>query len=341
MNSMKDTLKETLPQPMVSFVKRVLNGYPSLIMSSLREARRFNKVYAKDSATGVEQLEARMVYFTHQIEKGLSHKQFRYGFGKKPLRNLSEVMARYRKANPNCETRVSYVSAMATIGEYVRRHAGHDAELRYVSSLFPSDLLRSAERIGHKEGGSLSFSRDEKCRNSTLPFRQLNEHRHSIREFAETPITLAQLQPAIESAMRTPSVCNRQPTRVRVILNKGVIEKALSIQGGLNGYPTPPALILLTADNRVFMAPQEHNEGYTDAGLFGMNLLLALEAEGIGSCPLNTMFRKGPERATRALLRIPANESLIMYIAVGHFPEECTTCVSRRLPAEDIVTVIE
>ena len=33
------------------------------------------------------------------------------------------------------------------------------------------------------------------------------------------------------------------------------------------------------------MAPQEHNEGYTDGGLFGMNLLLALEEQGIAACP--------------------------------------------------------
>ncbi len=120
--------------------------------------------------------------------------------------------------------------------------------------------------------------------------------------------------------MRTPSVCNRQPTRVHVILNKELIAKALKIQGGFNGYPVPPALLLLTADNRVFMAPQEHNEGYTDGGLFGMNLLLALEEQGIAACPLNTMFRRGPEKATRRLLSIPSNEVLVMYIAVGHFP---------------------
>ena len=88
------------------------------------------------------------------------------------------------------------------------------------------------------------------------------------------------------------------------------------------------------------MAPQEHNEGYTDGGLFGMSLLLALEEQGIAACPLNTMLRNGPEHATRRLLSIPDNENLVMYIAVGHFPSECTTCVSNRFHADDIVTVV-
>lgn len=69
-------------------------------------------------------------------------------------------------------------------------------------------------------------------------------------------------------------------------------------------------------------------------------LLLALEEQGIAACPLNTMLRNGPEHATRRLLSIPDNENLVMYIAVGHFPSECTTCVSHRFHADDIVTVV-
>lgn len=341
MTSLKDRLKETLPQPIVSLGKRILNGYPSLVMASLREARYFNKSYARDSAKGVLQLEARMMYFTHQIEKGLSHKQFRYGFGKIPLKNLSVVMAKYRKADPVFMQRTPYLSALATIGEYVRKHEGHEQTLAYLTSLFSPVLLREAQEIPHDEGGTLTFSSKQKENNSELSFRQLNENRHSIREFSEKPLTYSEIQPAIEMAMRTPSVCNRQPTRVRVILDRDLIAKALELQGGFKGYATPPTLILLTADNRVFMAPQEHNEGYTDGGLFGMNLLLALEEQGLAACPLNTMFRNGPEKATRKLLQIPSNEVLVMYIAVGHFPLQCTTCVSRRLPAESIVTVIE
>ena len=341
MVSIKDNLKEKLPQPFVSFGKSVLNGYPSLIMSSLREARWFNKAYAKDFSNGAIQLEARMMYFTHQIEKGLSHKKFRYGFGKKPLKNLSIIIKKYRKVESDYREKMPYVSAMATVGEYLRRHADHEQDLFYASSLFPADFLAGAKQVAPDKGGSIVFSGDEKKKNATLPFHQLNEHRHSIREFAQTPITYDQLLPAIESAMRTPSVCNRQPTRIHVILDQDIIAKALAIQGGFNGYPTPPALILLTADNRVFMAPQEHHEGYTDGGLFAMNLLLSLEADGIAACPLNTMFRKGPERATRRLLEIPTNEILVMYIAVGHFPEECKTCVSQRFQAADIVRILK
>lgn len=60
-------------------------------------------------------------------------------------------------------------------------------------------------------------------------------------------------------SMRTPSVCNRQPTRVHVILDKEVIAEALHIQGGVNGYPAPPALLMITSDLRAFMTSYERN----------------------------------------------------------------------------------
>ena len=282
-----------------------------------------------------------MMYFTHQIEKGLSHKNFRYGFGKRPLQYLAKTLERYCAAVPGYAEKMPYCSALGALGEYMRRHEGHDDALAYVRFLFPADTLAEAQAMPQTEGGSFHFAGVDKAANSSRTFRELSENRHSIREFADKPITYAELKPALDLSMRTPSVCNRQPTRVRVILDRELIAKALRVQGGFNGYPTPPALILLTSDNRVFMAPQEHNEGYTDAGLFGMSLLLALEEQGIAACPLNTMFRKGPERTTRKLLNIPSHENLAMYIAVGHFPEECSTCVSHRFMSDDITTVIE
>lgn len=339
-HSIKDRLKESLPMPVVAFAKCIFNGYPSLIMASLREARRFNKAYAKDTSKGLKQIESRMMYFTHQIEKGLSHRNFRYGFGKRPLQYLAKTIHAYCQLNPEYADSMPYTSALAALGEYLRRHEGHGESLAYVHSLFPAGLLERAESTSGSEGGSLQFDSSSKRHNQTRTYRELAEERHSIREFSDETVTYEQLKPALEMAMRTPSVCNRQPTRVRVILDNNTISKALAIQGGFRGYPTPPALILLTSDNRVFMAPQEHNEGYTDGGLFGMSLLLALEEQGIAACPLNTMLRNGPEHATRRLLSIPDNENLVMYIAVGHFPSECTTCVSHRFHADDIVTVV-
>lgn len=195
-------------------------------------------------------------------------------------------------------------------------------------------------QIHHAEEASSSDGQ-QKANNSLLPYAQLNEHRHSVREFSDEPVDVNLIEQATDMAMRTPSVCNRQPTRVHLILNPEIITKALAIQGGVGGYAAPPALILITSDLRSFITSYERNEGFTDGGLFGMSLLLSLESLGLASCPLNTMFTAKADKDTRKLLNLPDNEVPVMYIEVGNFLEETRTCASVRYTGNQITTVIK
>lgn len=335
----KDKLKQIIPSPIWNQLRRVVNNYLGLRQAAVKQAKRFEKYYSKPNGKGEKQVEARLIFFTHQIEKGLSHLNFRYGFGHKALSDLANIMQVYRTVNPSYKESQSYKSALAALNEYVSRHQGHEDNIAYVKQLFDGNAWPEILNESSRCGGSIILSPESKAHNSSLTFCELSENRHSVREYSSQPVTYDELLKAIKIAMRTPSVCNRQPTRIHVILDKDLIKKALSVQGGFNGYPLPPALLLITADNRVFLSPQERNEGCTDGGLFGMSLLLALEEESLAACPLNTMMRRGSEAQTRNMLNLPEYENLVMYIAVGHYPGVIKTCVSHRYDAEDIVTV--
>ena len=208
-------------------------------------------------------------------------------------------------------------------------------------SLFTNEQWNRIKSANPSRGGSIVIRRSTKANNSLLPYAQLNEHRHSVREFSDEPVDVNLIEQAIDMAMRTPSVCNRQPTRVHLILNPEIITKALAIQGGVGGYAAPPALILITSDLRSFITSYERNEGFTDGGLFGMSLLLSLESLGLASCPLNTMFTAKADKDTRKLLNLPDNEVPVMYIEVGNFLEETRTCASIRYTGNQITTVIK
>jgi nitroreductase len=305
---------------------------------TLHQMKRFNKSYSRPSSGGKIQVEARLMYLTHQLEKGLSHANFRFGFGHEPMENLAEVIERFREF-PDFKDNTAYKSALGALKEYLHRHEGRTDDLSFVHSLFSKEVLEEVNAVVTNAGGSLKFNNNKFQETSNL--KNLLEGRHSVREYAARPVTYPELEPALTYAMRSPSVCNRQSTRVRVIFDKALIGEALNIQEGFNGYALPPVLLLLTADNRAFMTPKERNEGFTDGGLFGMSLLLALQDTNLAACPLNTMMKEGAEKATRQLLGIPSNEELVMYIAVGHFKEVSLTCRSTRYPVEDIVTVME
>ena len=338
--SVKSSLKKILPISVFESIKRIANGGVSLYLMTFAQAHRYSKAHAKYSSTGICQVAARMTFFTHQIEKGLSHADFRYGFGHKPLQYLKHAMEKYQHVDTNYESSGVYRSALAALHEYAIRHEGHEAEFAFAKSLFPESIWHAAAQVPVTCGGSIVVTANSKIHNEVLTFSELAENRHSIREYSDVPVAYEEIKSAIDCAMRTPSVCNRQPSRVKVILDSEQISEALRIQGGFGGYATPPALILITADNRVFMTPQEHNEGFVDGGLFGMSLLLALEAKGLAACPLNTMFLPKADKATRRLLNIPEYENFVMYIAVGHFPDEIRTCRSMRHSSDEITCLV-
>src|SRR5690606_22323819 len=120
-------------------------------------------------------------------------------------------------------------------------------------------------------------------------FRTLFLGRTSVREFSSMAVDPAVINEAVELALKAPSVCNRQSSRVLVIYDRSTIQKILALQGGFRGYETPNVLLVVTSDISIFVAPQERNQPYVDGGIFSMALLLALEFFSIAACPLNAM----------------------------------------------------
>lgn len=335
---MRETLKRIVPESVIAWV-RGAQASRKLRKETIRQMRRFERNYARRGSMRKEHLETRIVYFTHQIEKGLSHRDFRYGFGKGVLSEFAPLLVALRKVDSSYQTNEIYRSAVCALHEYCQRHEEAKYDLDYIAGLFPADLWNDIEHADYHEGGVLSITAESKRKNNELTFSELSEARHSLREYSDAPVSVQDLEQAVQAAMRTPSVCNRQPTRVHIVTNKALIKQLLKVQGGFRGYHMPPALILLTADNQAFMNQDERNEGFTDGGLFGMSLLLALEERQLAACPLNTMLPMERDDATRKLLNLPDSEFLVMYIAVGHFLPETKTCMSRRFDAANIVTV--
>lgn len=336
----KSTVEQWMPKPLIAPLKNLRQSI-HLYQDSWAQAKRFNRSYSRIMPHERVRIETRVMFLSHQIEKGLSHHNFRYGFGKKVFNELPTLLTRLEQADLNFANNTVYKESLAALHEYMQRHLDAEKDISWQQLLFTADQWQRIMNAESNDGGSISIRKSDKLNNKDLSFAALSENRHSVREFADEPVSLDELNQAIQMSMRTPSVCNRQPTRVHVILDKEVIAEALHIQGGVNGYPAPPALLMITSDLRAFMTSYERNEGYTDGGLFGMSLLLSLESLGIGACPLNTMFTATTEKKTRKLLHLPDNEVPVMYIEVGHFLDETRTCRSTRFQGSDITSVLQ
>lgn len=334
--SLKTTIKQLLPNSWILKRQRMKTAI-QLRKDVHMDRRRFAKAYAAPACVSQTQMESLLIFFVHQIEKGFSFDEYQFGRGKGALRNIADLSARLRIVDANWRNNPVYRDAVLALGEYLRRHlsAGHDTT--YMTSLFDAEMLNDIERASKRNYPCIELSKNDKLDNADVPFHELVERRHAIRSYSEQPVTRAELEEAITLSLRTPSVCNRQPARIRIFTDAKQISNALKIQGGFGGYDTPPVLMLVTADLQAFMGSNERNEGYVDGGLFSMSLLYALESCGLAACPLNTMFSQEMDEKTRELLHIPENEVFIMYISVGHFRETSRICRSQRFGLDRIL----
>ncbi|MBQ6395053.1 MAG: nitroreductase family protein, partial [Atopobiaceae bacterium] len=278
-----------------------------------------------------------IMYCVHRVEKGLSHDDFRAGFGETALTDLSNALRTWKERDYSPDAEIITISENVLRG-YVHKHEREGADLpAFFQRLFP---LFDA---GVPEDGALEGVREFDSHNAdaaTCGIEELLRNRRSVREYSSEPVDRSKLDKAIELAILSPSVCNRQSWRVTIIEDPEVIEGVLDRQGGWRGYAYPPVLLLLSSDLRTFLFIQERNEAYVDGGIFLMSLLLGLESEGLAACTLNTMFHAKADREIRGLVDMPAHEVPIALVAVGNFPEHSTVPASTRYSPSHFVRVI-
>ena len=340
--SAKQVMKQMMPAFIWGFLHNAKDDLAGRRASRVQLSR-FLRWISREDSKDAARVETRLAFDVHRIEKGLSHTQFRHGFGKDVLGEIAKHMSLLELADPCYQRNAAYLQTLSVLHEYQRRHAADGYDLAQIALMFPEHIWQAAmDYVPSASGcaGALIIDSASKIGNFSKSFAQLAQNRHSVREYSVEPVSQEALNAVYELSMRTPSVCNRQATRIYQISDPEKIKQALAIQGGFNGYAMPPVLLLVTSDLRMFMSSCERNEPFVDGGLFSMSLLYALEAYGLAACPLNTMFNLSQDKATRELLCLPDNELPVMYIAVGNFPDCVPVCRSMRREAKDVVVTI-
>ncbi|MDR2833890.1 MAG: nitroreductase family protein [Streptococcaceae bacterium] len=275
---------------------------------------------------------------SHIIEKGLSHIDFRYGFGELKLNEIRKTLDLYNE-NDFSKLQSEYQLALSCLNEYKKKHEEMGGTPKFFNQIFSKYMHEIDTSIEGIAGSSIVF-KTEKVNNKRKDYKTLVENRVSIREFENSKVDLSLIEQVISLSKNTPSACNRQSARIKIITNATIINKTIDIQGGFKGYSPPPLLALITIDSHCFASPREKNQGYIDGGLFAMSFLNNLEYVGLGACPLHAMFTIEKEKKIRELLNIPVYEEMILFVAIGNLLEETPYCKSWRKSEKEITHYI-
>lgn len=141
--------------------------------------------------------------------------------------------------------------------------------------------------------------------------------RHSVRDFESGAVDPSIVAEAIRLATFSPSVCNRQPWKVRVFEGADV-PRILRYQNGNRGFrENVPMLAVVSVELAHFSGAGERNQAWIEGGIFSSSLVWAMHGLGLDSCMLNLSITNSAADALREAAGIPASEVPIMMIAFG------------------------
>lgn len=253
----------------------------------------------------------------HVIEKGMSMRTPRKGFGQKKVTLLLIHLREYARLYKNVDT-TFLVYPLSTIAQYIQYTKASGVDISQIEMQF-NDVMSYVgieKRQLRPTAGIREITKRDIIEQASLSFEDLLNSRHSIRYFSsETPSTDI-LEHALRMAQRTPSACNRQSWHTHIFFGEQA-HLLLKAQGGANGFEEEiPCAILVTADMRAFLS-YEPMQCYIDGGLYAMNLINALHSLGLGTIPLSCGFQQAKLDRMAHDFDIPQNEAMICIVGAG------------------------
>lgn len=281
-------------------------------------------------------LRAMLTIDYHRIEKGMAMPKPRTDFGQASglVHRLTSNLRIYIERYGTDETAATVLAAL-------RAYAAFSGWEPLQPQLAALESLAGAP-CAVSEAGTVSVTRDAQLAAAKLDLQQFFGSRASIRMFSDEPVDDGEITRAVAMAHEgTPSVCNRQPYRVRVLTGASRAA-ALELQNGNRGFSeTINKVLLVTVDTQFFETAAERNQPWIAGGLFCMSLMYALHSLGIATCSLNWDVSPLTDVALRERMALTDSEVLIMMIAVGHYLEQSTVARSRRVPVDQIVQFLD
>ena len=256
--------------------------------------------------------EREIIILSHTIEKGLSHKNIKPLFGKDAVSTLLNCLIAYNKYNE----KDSYVLELGTsiIKEYIEANKKVGVACDALPIL-PEELKQYA----NINVGAEIFKVDDLFADCSDKFDSFALSRKSVRLYDQCslPINYEEIIDSIRIAQYSPSACNRQAVRVRIITDADQIKKISEIQKGSRGFGTNAgAMILVFSDLRYYRI-HERRLPMFDAGLFAMSLVYSLFSKKIGTCILNGSFERCQMNELKRVVNIKSYEMLATIITLN------------------------
>lgn len=330
MEALKQKLKGLIPRSIM--YRYYLHSAQKAVLPDLKR-RVYDKVY-NDSE--VERLKRDLTLQYHIVEKGLTMPEPRPGFGRLVVLKLCDLVMTYDKMQLPTEA-LEFSQSVSVLKEY---HHFHQSIAFALDAEVSSKLSPIVDGFKNVVGLSqISTSNELYFKNINAPFDIFSHSRYSVRNYSSEEVPVELLLECVELAQKSPSFCNRQPTRVHIVKSADKKQAILDIQNGNRGFGhLAETLIVLTSVISTTKDIHERNENHLNGGMFAMSLLFAMHFKKIAACALNWAVSEDKEVTMRRVLALEPNEIPLLVISCGFAPDNFKVAASPRKKAIEITT---
>jgi nitroreductase len=139
--------------------------------------------------------------------------------------------------------------------------------------------------------------------------------RRSIRKYSGKPVDKSDVNLLLKAAMHAPSARNEQPWHFVVIDEPGLLQKISEVHPYASMLPGAALAILVCGDEHL-----ELSKGYwpVDCSAATQNLLLAVQALGLGAVWLGVYPRQERQSALREIFDLPSHVQPFSLVSIGY-----------------------
>ncbi|OCZ49441.1 nitroreductase family protein [Dehalobacter sp. TeCB1] len=316
-----------------------LKDFLLIFRQEYRQVRLIRKIWIND-AYKERRMTSRIILNCHSIEKGLSLKKPRPGFGKQKVDNILSLIEEYQRCGYDMN-HISIKMAFGVLKEYMIYQQGEGEidplQKSEIEKIIPKAYLSN----NVKTGGTQRIIKKDIMQNDKKEFEHLITTRHSIRDFLDEEISLEDIKEAVKFALRAPSACNRQPSRV-YITDKTQREIMSQYLDGVGGFEASAQNYLIITSDMSAYPLSEKNQWIVSTGIFIGYLSLALHSCGLGACIIQReLYATKVNQSIAKEFNIPEEEQIICVICIGKYPETFNVPISIRYDVEDIIKVLK
>jgi len=285
----------------------------------------------------------RIVRFVHSIEKGLSIESPRVEFGYDKIMTLSAWIDEYLQTEPNDKTCIYMAAdALAAYCDYHDEIGVNTEKIKEIKQISAKlQKIKIDDNAIGIFGGTLTINRDEQIFEIN-EVERLFKTRHSIRQFAKTPVPDELIYKAVELAQSAPSACNRQAVRIYAMDAQKFVEAYPENLQGVGGFVDSCDKVVIVTGKISPYEESEYKQFIVSAGIFTGYLTLALHGLGLGACVIQRSLR--PSEAWGSFcgkMNIPKDEQVICLLVVGNMKEKTVVPYSKRFDTETILTFLK